>query len=83
MSVTLADLDRFHAFAQSKIGNGGAESLQDLVDLWLAESPESSELEASLAALREGLADADAGRVRPARDVFEDLASRYGVDLPK
>lgn len=78
MSVTLADLDRFHAFAQSKIGNGGAESLQELVDLWLAQSPDSKELEASLAALQEGLADADAGHIRPARDVFEDLASRYG-----
>ena len=81
MSVTLADLDRFHAFAQSKLGNGGAESLQDLVDLWLAESPESSEFVTSLAALKEGLADADAGRVRPARAVFEDLAARYSVDL--
>jgi hypothetical protein len=83
MSVTLAELDRFHAFAQSKLGNGGAESLQELVDLWLAESPDVKELEASLAALREGLADADAGRVRPARDVFEDLATRYSVDLPE
>ena len=65
MSVTLAELDRFHAFAQSKLGNGGAESLQELVDLWLAQSPDSKELAASLAALEEGLADADAGRVRP------------------
>jgi hypothetical protein len=80
MSVTLAELERFHAFAQSKLGNGGAESLQELIDLWLAQSPHSKELGASLAALAEGLADADADRVRPARDVFEDLAARYGVE---
>jgi PHD/YefM family antitoxin component YafN of YafNO toxin-antitoxin module len=51
-----------------------AESYQKLLDLL-------DELE-TLAAIREGLADADAGRVRPARDVLRDLRAKFRKPQP-
>lgn len=33
----------------------------------------------TIAALREGLADANAGRVKPARTALEALAKKYGI----
>jgi len=83
MSLTQSEFERFQTFATQKLANGGADSLQELVDLWQAQDPDDSELRESLAALDEGLSDARAGRVRPAREVFEDLAARYELDLPK
>jgi prevent-host-death family protein len=34
----------------------------------------------AVAAIREGLADIEAGRVQPARKALEDLARRYGIE---
>jgi hypothetical protein len=36
----------------------------------------------TLAAVREGQADFEAGRCRPARDVFTDLARKHGLTPP-
>lgn len=36
--------------------------------------------DSDLAAVREGIADEAAGRVRPAREVMQDLRSRHGLD---
>ena len=35
------------------------------------------------AALARGIADADAGRTRPAEEVFDELRARYEAMLPK
>lgn len=35
--------------------------------------------EETVAAIREGLADADAGRVKPARKALKALAKKYGI----
>lgn len=77
MSVTIAELDQFHEFAREKLKSHGALSMQDLVALWEAQQSGPDELSESLSALEAGLADAAAGRVRPAKDVFRDLAARY------
>lgn len=42
---------------------------------------ESVNREHELAALRESLADARAGRTRPARDVLKEIAARHGLPL--
>ncbi len=81
MSVTTAQLDHFHAFALERVGNGGVNSLEELVAMWQAEAASSEELRESLQALNEGLEDAEAGRFRPASEVFQDLAKRYDADL--
>lgn len=82
MSVTVAELDQFHDFARGRLENEGAQSMQDLVALWEAQQCSPDELSESLSALVGGLADGAAGRVRPAKDVFRDLAARYRTSIP-
>ena len=38
-----------------------------------------AEREAGVVAIREGLADAEAGRVKPAREALKMLAEKYGL----
>jgi len=83
LPITAADLDQFHEFARQKLGNGGADSLEELVELWKSQTLNSDELKESLHALEQGIADVAAGRVRPVEDVFQDLAARYDVDFSK
>lgn len=78
MTVTAKELDHFHRFGLEQIDNGGTNlTLEDLVDLWRAQNPTDAELEASLASLRRGLADAEAGRIHPATEVLDEL--RRGI----
>ena len=39
------------------------------------------ELEDSIAAIREGIADAESGRGKPAHQVFDEIAKKYGIEL--
>ena len=43
---------------------------------------EEDDRQATIAAIREGLADVRAGRPRPARIALRELAERYGITLP-
>ena len=81
MAVTAEQLEAFQHFAREKI-NGGADDLSfdELVELWMLQNLPDRELQDSLRALEEGIADAQAGRVRPAEEVFDDLAARYSGD---
>jgi Arc/MetJ-type ribon-helix-helix transcriptional regulator len=47
------------------------------------ELSETEEHDAVVAALRRSEEDVAAGRVRPAEDVFGDIAARYGIILPE
>lgn len=49
----------------------------------LPEVSEAEEREAVIAALRQSEEDVAAGRVRPAEDVFRDIAAKYGFTLPE
>ncbi len=80
MSVLSNEIEQFHEFAVSRAEVGDAESLQELLDLWYAEHPLDAELADSLASLNRGLADADAGRVRPAEEVIERIRREIGSD---
>lgn len=40
---------------------------------------EKADREEAVAAIREGLADAEAGRVKPARNALRALAKKYGI----
>ena len=51
-----------------------AAAYQRLVDL-----AAKADHEETVAAIREGLADADAGRMKPARKALKALAKKYGV----
>jgi prevent-host-death family protein len=48
----------------------------------LVERAARADRDEAVAAIREGLADADAGRTSPARVALETLAKKYGLDVP-
>ena len=77
MLVTQQELDCFHRFALKKLQNGGAESIEELFDLWRIENPTPDDEAEIHAAIRQGLADIKSGRGRPADEV---LAIQEGID---
>jgi hypothetical protein len=79
MLVTQQDLDSFHQFAQAKLQNGGAESIEELFDLWRINCPTPEDEAEIHAAIRQGLADIKAGRGRPAEDVMNELQRKYNL----
>ena len=71
MAVTSEELARFTQFATDRVNNGGVESLEECLLLW-REHAEVNE------AIRRGLAEADAGLGRPAREFMEEFLQRNG-----
>ena len=65
-------IEEFRCFAEDKLKNGGAESVQDLVELWRRENPTLLEQEAALESIRQGIDDADAGRTVSVEQAFAD-----------
>ena len=66
------DLDEFNKFVQAHPNAEDNLSLEDYICLWRA----ASERDETIAAIREGLDDLEAGRVRPADAVMADLRQR-------
>ena len=54
-------------------------TLGDALELWDQENQTPEELKETLAAIREGLADAEAGRVRPARESINEIRRKYNL----
>ena len=78
MSVTQHDLDAFHRFATDRLRRSEEElTIDDLVIEW----DSMRNREQINAAIREGLADIDAGRTRPVDQVTEELRRKH--DLPQ
>lgn len=48
----------------------------------LVERAAQAEREETIAAIREGLADVEAGRTKPARAALQTLARKYGLTVP-
>lgn len=48
----------------------------------LVERAAKADREETVAAIREGLADVDAGRTKPARQALKALAKKYGLEVP-
>ena len=79
--MTSEQLEAFQLFAREKIGNGGSHlSFDELVELWMLKNLPPDELQESLRALEEGVADAAAGRVHSVDEVFDELSVRYGSE---
>lgn len=76
MTVTQDDLDNFHSFASERLTSGGnGLTIDDLVIEW----DSVRNREEINAAIREGLADIDAGRTRPADEVTEELRRKHNI----
>ena len=76
MAVTQDDLDDFHRFATERLTNGEVDlTIDDLVIEWDSRRNRDD----INAAIREGLADVDAGRTRPANEVTEELRKKHRI----
>lgn len=69
MPVTQSDIQAFADYATARVNNGGVESMPQLFRDWLA-ARERAEVNA---AIREGLADIDAGRTQPFFEEAEEF----------
>jgi hypothetical protein len=76
------DAEAFHQFLGAQLQLGVRDkSPEELLAQWRAEHPSLDEVRESIAALKEALADMEAGDAgRPASDVIADLRQKY--DLP-
>ena len=76
MTVTQKELDAFYRFASDRLRSEGQPlSLDDLLIEWESRR----DREEVNAAIREGLADVEAGRHRPAAEVMEELGKKHGL----
>lgn len=76
MAVTQAELDGFHEFASQRISAGHSElSFDELVLEWESVRDRDD----INAAIRDGLADMEAGRHRPACEAMEELRQKHGI----
>lgn len=76
MKNAAAELEAFYAFGQGLISQGDADSLEEVLVAWDSEM----ERESINAAIREGIADVDAGRTRPASEVIAELRQKLELD---
>ncbi len=74
------NLRAFTSFASEKLSHGEAMlTLDEALCLWDHENQSEEEREATLQAIRNGLEDVEAGRVRPARDVIAELRRKFNL----
>ncbi len=70
------DAEAFYSFLGNAIQNGERETpLPALVRKWR----EEREMEASCAAILEGMADIEAGRCRPIEEAATELRRKFGI----
>lgn len=71
------ELQEFSDFVGKLLKTEGADRLspQQAVAIWRGQQE-------TLAAIREGLADVEAGRTQPADVAFRRLAEKYGLEVP-
>jgi predicted transcriptional regulator len=74
------DLQAFKSFIDEKLANGGADlTLDEALARWEFENSSEEEREETRAAIRQGLADIDAGRVRPFEDFDREFRAKHGI----
>ena len=75
VSVTQQQFDDFRRFASEKLANGGADLTWDELFIWWQSSRERDSVNA---AIRQGLAEFDAGRYQPADEAMEEIRQEFG-----
>lgn len=76
MSLTTQDLADFNHFATGKLTAGTADSIVELARQWEWERHEFDE---SVAELRSGLADMEAGKGRPFAEFDAEFRKKYNI----
>jgi predicted transcriptional regulator len=76
MSISQSDIDNFHSFATQELPHcGPGQQLEDLARKWQLQR----EQEETIASIRRGVADAEAGRVHSLADVDERIRTELGL----
>ncbi len=75
MSDAATELDAFYAFGRQRIRQGEVASLDELLIDWDSHRG-CSEINA---AIREGIADVDAGRTQPLHEALKAVRERNGL----
>src|SRR3954447_18504948 len=74
------DLQAFRSFIDEGLADGGAGlTLDEALARWDSENPTDEEREETRAAIRRGLADVDAGRVRPFEGFDREFRTKHGI----
>jgi predicted transcriptional regulator len=74
------DIHAFRAFIDERLGNGLATlTPAEALDLWEIQNPSESEEQETVEAIQRGLADVEAGRVRPAREALAELRRKHNL----
>ncbi len=85
MAIDRANEPRaFLAFLNEPLARGGASlTLDECLARWEYENQTDEEREDTLRAIREGLADVEAGRTPPAAEVVAELRQKFGLSSPE
>lgn len=73
MQLTREQIESFHQFALEKLDNGGAESLEECLRLW----HEETERGETIAAVKRGEADLEAGRRYTLEEADAEIRRRF------
>jgi len=74
------DLKAFKGFIEERLSAEGDEpTLVEALALWEFANQSDAELEDALVAIREGFADIEAGRLKPAREALDELRRTHGL----
>jgi predicted transcriptional regulator len=78
------DINAFREFIDEQLASGVSTlTPAEALGLWEAENPSESEEQETVEAIRRGLADIEAGRVRPARGAVAELRRKHNLpELP-
>ncbi|WP_165249387.1 hypothetical protein [Paludisphaera soli] len=74
------DLQGLKGFIEERLSDGSDElSLDDALARWGIENESDEDRRGALDAIREGFADIEAGRLKPARTALNELREKYGL----
>ena len=74
--TTLQELDEFKRFAESKLREAEAGlSLEKCLQLWRRQIEEDE----TVASIQRSIADYEAGRVKSAKETFDDVRRQLGI----
>ena len=75
MAVTLQELSDFNRFAEQKLSNGGAETLQQLLDEW----QDLREYEQCVVDIRESIRQHENGENLPHDEAFSEIRRKLSA----
>ncbi len=74
------DLQAFRSFIDEELADGGADlTLEEALARWEYENSSEDEREETRGAIRRGLADIDARRVRPFEEFDREFRAKHGI----